>query len=420
MSIAIRSSSLLFLSGFALLAACSGDASSGNALDPTSPGDDADQSLTRLSQDLRPSDDASVSDDASYFSLRRDVRRCAAPLCGGFFVERVNRLTTRCADGSRSDECYVASLDFSALGLSAKQTAEVEANPEDFVLAGAIASERSGRRSVGRLDVTEAWQGHAGIEPSGAILRVKNEGIVCITSPCLSFSAQLVNSRLPATPVAELDVSSVSSDPSDAFAQLNEPEGVLVAGGPVIVRGPGGRALGITASEYYVPVHAAGAVCGTRGAQACSDGSFCDFPAGANCGRADAPGACTPTPEACIEIFAPVCGCDGQTYDNSCFANAAGVSVETEGPCTPSEPEGQACGSRGLPECGEGSFCAFPAEADCGRSDAPGTCAVRPEACIQLFDPVCGCDGQTYGNACSAASAGVSVASDGACEDTSE
>ena len=28
---------------------------------------------------------------------------------------------------------------------------------------------------------------------------------------------------------------------------------------------------------------------------------------------------------ACIEIAEPVCGCDGNTYDNSCYADKAGV-----------------------------------------------------------------------------------------------
>ncbi|WP_371400269.1 hypothetical protein [Priestia megaterium] len=33
-----------------------------------------------------------------------------------------------------------------------------------------------------------------------------------------------------------------------------------------------------------------------------------------------------------------------------------------------------------------------------------------------MYQPVCGCDGKTYGNACQAAGAGVSVASAGACK----
>lgn len=52
----------------------------------------------------------------------------------------------------------------------------------------------------------------------------------------------------------------------------------------------------------------------------------------------------------------------------------------------------------------------------CGASDAPGQCAARPKDCDAIHSPVCGCDGVTYGNACSAAGAGVNVSKSGACQ----
>src|SRR5262245_44910498 len=44
-----------------------------------------------------------------------------------------------------------------------------------------------------------------------------------------------------------------------------------------------------------------------------------------------------------------------------------------------------------------------------------GKCTARPEICTDQLDPVCGCDGQTYPNACDAAAAGASVEHAGAC-----
>ena len=36
----------------------------------------------------------------------------------------------------------------------------------------------------------------------------------------------------------------------------------------------------------------------------------------------------------CIEIYQPVCGCNNQTYSNSCYAGRDGVTSWSEGECS--------------------------------------------------------------------------------------
>jgi Kazal-type serine protease inhibitor domain len=181
----------------------------------------------------------------------------------------------------------------------------------------------------------------------------------------------------------------------------------------------------------------AGEACGGLAGEGCVKGTYCDYPPGALCGAADQTGTCQPKPEACDDVYDPVCGCDDRTYGNECEANARGVSVLHAGSCSaPAGPDAGApldagpgtrvdaalpgprhCGGLAGLSCGRGEFCSFGATCS-SIADGTGVCRTLPAACTLIYAPVCGCDGKTHGSECAAHSQGVSVAAQGECKPT--
>jgi hypothetical protein len=77
----------------------------------------------------------------------------------------------------------------------------------------------------------------------------------------------------------------------------------------------------------------AACACGGDASAPCKpDKFFCNLALG-DCLDANPIGTCQPRPTSCSEVMSPVCGCDGNTYPNVCYAAMQSVSPALMGMC---------------------------------------------------------------------------------------
>jgi len=183
---------------------------------------------------------------ATFYSVRRDRRRCVSPLCGGYFVKRVNLSSTRCANGRFMGECYVAEIDWNG---------QPESDSADMLVRGSIVAKRFGRfGNLGELRVSELWKSIGSNRPVGTFYHVRDRGVRCITHPCPTHFEAKLNSRFSRN-IAGVNFEGAGlgeNNTSVVYAAMTGPDGVIASGEDVVVTGPGGRSFELRATQVYI------------------------------------------------------------------------------------------------------------------------------------------------------------------------
>lgn len=199
----------------------------------------------------------------TYFALTADLRKCASPRCGGWFLHRLNRPLTRCHDGQLSAMCYTPVLDWSEAGVSEALQDKLldqvrQGAPSgnvDAILRGRFAPTNSTTSdpSLGRFVITEAWGINSSAPAQGTFVRVEDNGLSCLVAPCPSITETTLNTS-QVTDIAQIDWAPsgiTDRQISGEIDALSMPGGILIAGDRFTVTGPGGTAKARTATAVY-------------------------------------------------------------------------------------------------------------------------------------------------------------------------
>jgi hypothetical protein len=206
---------------------------------------------------------SATADAGTYYAITSDVRRCAFPGCGGWFLKQLNRPTTACHDGRTADRCYAPVLDWSESDVAEPQQAELIAaartNPASgqvhAIVRGSFVSTNTTtpRPELGKFVITEAWIADGDGAVTGSFVHVEDNGLRCFAPPCSNLTERTLNTS-EVTDIAEVDFapSGLSDAEVDEYTdEMYGPEGVLVVGNRFTVQANGSTADGRTATEAY-------------------------------------------------------------------------------------------------------------------------------------------------------------------------
>ncbi len=186
----------------------------------------------------------------SYYSIEQDYRKCIDPLCGRYWVKELNSSTTTCFDGTVADACYVADIDWKALGVSEDQELYFSgaASAGQIIVSATLGSRPySGFGKLGVLKVDDAWEAATTNPATGGAYALTQTGIVCAKAPCQNVSALTLNSAT--TTLVAPDFSAVMAGADDLTAAQE-----AMSTGDLLATGTIGAESVLSVTQFYLRV----------------------------------------------------------------------------------------------------------------------------------------------------------------------
>lgn len=214
-----------------------------------------------LAQDvIRP-----APNEGTTYLVKPDYRKCAFPMCGGWFLTPLNQFSRQLESDEEAYEnsllppksIYVAYIDYRRLGLTREQQRELESemHNEQALLRGVLS--RSGvvtpeTSASATLQANGAWVSANKREPYGPYLRISSTGIVCITTPCPYYKAELINTGF-STVFDDLNLEKAELDREQTGRawQAVASEGLVITGVKYESEGMTGPGTGIAATKVF-------------------------------------------------------------------------------------------------------------------------------------------------------------------------
>ncbi len=126
----------------------------------------------------------------TFVTLRRDMRKCVSPLCGGYFVSDVNKNT---------EDRYVSGLDLDQANLDAATQEKIFSAPaSELVLKGHLGP-REAQWKTRTFVVVEAYRGMPGVSAGEGDVFFqasrRDPEIQCFVAPCPNEIAHKLNTK---------------------------------------------------------------------------------------------------------------------------------------------------------------------------------------------------------------------------------